>query len=119
MNKNNLQANRKDAEYYLFMAPEEKLVFKADGVLNNIISGTLILTDSKLFFYFISNISRDRSFIATYPFIVSAELKQGFSSSSLIIKNRKETFEIKKMNKALASEFAGILNEIISQNKQE
>ena len=85
-------------------------------MLNNAVNGTLILSDSKLFFYFVSNISRDRKFIATYPYIISAQLKQGLSSSSLIIKNKKESFEIKKMNKKQASEFCAILKEIIAKN---
>jgi hypothetical protein len=116
--KNNSSAGQKrnDSEYYLFIGPDEKLIYKADGKLNNIINGTLILSDSKLFFYFVSNISRDRKFIATYPYIISVQLKQGLSSSSLTIKNKKESFEIKKMNKKQASKFCEILNEIIAKN---
>jgi len=115
-NKSKTGQKETGSDYYLFIAQDEKLIYKADGVLNNIIKGTLVLTDSKLFFYFVSNISRDKKFIATYPYIVSALLKQGLSSSSLIIKNKKESFEIKKMNKKQAIEFCEILNEIIAKN---
>ena len=115
-NKSKTGQKRNDAEYYLFIGQDEKLIYKADGVLNNAVNGTLMLSDSKLFFYFVSNISRDRKFIATYPYIISAQLKQGLSSSSLIIKNKKESFEIKKMNKKQASEFCAILKEIIAKN---
>lgn len=58
------------------MGPGEKTVFIAPGVLDNIASGYLVLTDKKLFFYFYSNIARDKKFIATYPFIISVDLKR-------------------------------------------
>lgn len=58
------------------MGPGEKTVFIAPGVLDNITSGYLVLTDKKLFFYFYSNIARDKKFIATHPFIISVDLKR-------------------------------------------
>jgi len=107
----------KGADYYLFLGTDEKIIYKANGILNGIINGTLILTDSRLFFYFVSNISRDKTFIATYPYIVSVELKEGIMSSTISIKNKKESFEIKKINKKEAREYFAILNKIVSENK--
>jgi len=46
------------------MGPGEKTVFIPPGVLDNITSGYLVLTDKKLFFYFYSNIAIDKKFIA-------------------------------------------------------
>ncbi|MCL4377097.1 MAG: PH domain-containing protein [Actinobacteria bacterium] len=107
----------KGSSFLLFIGPDEKLICEAAGVLDDRLSGQLVLTDKKLFFFFVSNISRDKTFIATYPYIVSAELKEGLLSSSLIIKNKKETFDIKRINKNSAKEFYKILTSIIGQNK--
>ncbi|MBM3708137.1 MAG: hypothetical protein FJW69_07345 [Actinobacteria bacterium] len=107
----------KDADYFLFMGANEKIVYETQGVLNNRVNGYLVLTDKKLFFYFISNISRDKIFIATYPYIVSAELKEGLLSSALIIKNKKESFMINRINKKEAEELSQILKKIIEENK--
>ncbi len=106
----------KDAEYLLFMEPGEKVLYDASGILNNEIQGYLVLTDKRLFFYFVSNISRDKKFIATYPYIVSASLKSGLIYSELTIKNKKESFTIKKVNKKRAKEFYSKLNNIINSN---
>ena len=54
--------------YFSFMGPGGKTVFIAPGVLDNITSCYLVLTDKKLFFYFYSNIDRDKKFIANLPF---------------------------------------------------
>ena len=107
----------KDSGFLLFVGANEKIVYESSGTLNNIIQGKLVLTDKKLFFYYISNISRDKEFIASYPYIVSAELKEGIFNSTLIIRNKKETFEITKINKKSARDFHKILNDIIHQNK--
>jgi hypothetical protein len=106
----------RDSGFLLFVGADEKIVYEAPGILNNIVQGKLVLTDKKLFFYFISNISRDKEFIASYPYIVSAELKEGIFNSTLIIKNKKETFEITKINKKPARDFHKILSGIIQQN---
>jgi len=112
------QKRPKDTDYFLFIGAGEKVVFETRGVLNNTVTGSLLLTDKKLFFYFVSNISRDKVFIATYPYIVSVELKDGLANSTLKIKNKKESFEIKKLKKTDARRFYDILNEIIAKNKQ-
>ncbi|MCL4417262.1 MAG: PH domain-containing protein [Actinobacteria bacterium] len=111
------QEQRKYTDFYLFIGDNEKLVFTAKGILNDTINGNLVLTDNKMFFYFVSNISRDKIFIASHPYIASVELKEGFASSTLIINNKKETFEIKKINKKEAREFYKILNKIVLENK--
>jgi DNA-directed RNA polymerase len=108
---------KRDTDYFLFIGANEKIIFNAHGIFDNNIDGNLILTDKQLFFYFISNVSRDRIFIATYPYIISSELKEGVFHSTLIIKNKKETFEIKKINKEDARKFYLILSKIISDNK--
>lgn len=108
----------KDADYFLFLGANEKIVYETQGVLDNKVNGYLVLTDKKLFFYFISNISRDKIFIATYPYIISAELKNGLISSSILIKNQKESFTISKIIKKEAEELSQILNKIIKENKK-
>jgi hypothetical protein len=107
----------KDSDYFLFIGANEKMVYEASGVFNNKVNGYLVLTDKKLFFYFISNISRDKIFIATYPYIVSVELKERLLGSTLKISNKKESFEIKKINKKEAKEFYQILSKIAEENK--
>ncbi|MBM3703233.1 MAG: hypothetical protein FJW63_09695 [Actinobacteria bacterium] len=104
--------------YFSFMGQGEKTVFIAPGVLDNITSGYLVLTDKKLFFYFYSNIAKDKKFIATYPFIVYTSLKEGFIYSTLNINNKKESFKIEKIKKKDAREFYNILNKIIKDNKK-
>jgi hypothetical protein len=109
----------KDDGYFLFLDTDEKVLYEARGVLEGTIDGNLILTSKKLFFYFMSNISRDKQFIATHPFIASADLKEGIISSTLTISNKKvESFKIKKINKNNAKEFYILLNKIISKNSK-
>jgi len=72
------------------MGPGEKTVFIAPCILDNITSVYLVLTDKKLFFYFYSNIDRDKKFIVTYPFIVSTSLKEGLIYSTLTINNKEK-----------------------------
>lgn len=110
------QKRSKDTDYFLFIGAGEKVVFETKGILNNTVNGSLLLTDKKLFFYFVSNISRDKVFIATYPYIVSVELIEGLTGSALVIKNKKESFEIKKINKSDARRFYEILSKIASEN---
>ena len=104
--------------YFPFVAPGEKTVFTAPGILENTVSGLLILTDRKLFFYFYSNITRDKKFIATHPFIAGAILKEGLLYSTLTVSSKKESLAIQKMNKKGAREFHSILTEIIKKNKK-
>ncbi len=111
-----IKQKNKDNDYFLFIGANEKIVFKAKGVLNETIEGHLLLTDKKLFFYFVSNISRDKIFIATYPYITNVKLKEGLLNSTLIINNKKESFEIKKINKKEAKEFYNVLNKIVLEN---
>ncbi len=106
-----------DMGYFPFMGPGEKTVLTAPGILENTIAGLLVLTDKKLFFYFYSNITRDKKFIATYPFVNSADLKEGLIYSTLIVKNKKESFKIEKIKKKDAVEFYNILIKIIKKNK--
>ncbi len=105
--------------YFPFMEPDEKTVFIAPANLENIIDGYLVLTDKKLFFYFYSNITRDKKFIATYPYIVSVQLKQGLIYSTLTVENKKESIKIYKLRKKDALEFYGLLNNIIKDNKKD
>jgi len=107
----------KDHDYFLFLSSDEQIVFEARGILGNIIDGYLLLTDKKLFFYYRSNLSRDKVFIATYPYIVSVLLKEGLFKSTLIIENRNESFTISKINKNEAREFYEILDKISRKNK--
>jgi hypothetical protein len=113
-----IKQSKKDTDYFLFIGTNEKVVFEARGILNDTIEGNLLLTDKKLFFYFVSNISRDKIFIASYPYIKSVVLAGGVLFSTLKISNVKdESFEVKKMDKKAAKEFYNILNRIISENK--
>ncbi|HEY4695476.1 MAG TPA: PH domain-containing protein [Candidatus Hydromicrobium sp.] len=104
--------------YFPFMEPGEKTVFTAPGILDNIINGYLVLTDKKIFFYFYSNIARDKKFIATYPYIISASLKEGLIYSTLVVSSKKESIKINKIKKKDALKFYKILNEIIKDNKK-
>ncbi|HEY4663188.1 MAG TPA: PH domain-containing protein [Candidatus Humimicrobiaceae bacterium] len=104
--------------YFPFMEPDEKTVFSVPGTLENLIGGFLVLTNKKLFFYFYSNITRDKKFIATYPYIISANLKEGMIYSTLIVSNKKEGFNINKIKKNDALKSYKILNEIIKSNKK-
>ena len=111
-------AQAQNIGYFPFLGPGEKTVFTAPGILENTIDGLLILTDKKLFFYFYSNITRDKKFIATYPFIDSVDLRKGLIYSTLAIKNKKESFKIEKIKKKDAREFYNILTKIIKKNKK-
>ncbi len=102
--------------YFPFMEPDEKTVFAVPGTLENIIGGILVLTNKKLFFYFYSNITRDKKFIATYPYIISASLKEGMIYSTLVVSNKKESLNISKIKKNDALKSYKILNEIIKSN---
>jgi len=109
----------KDREFFLFVSADETVIFHAKGIFNKIIEGDLLLTDKKLFFYFWSNISRDKVFIATYPYIVSVQLKEGFLNSTLIIENKNKSFEISKINKKDAREFFAILDKKLGFSRGE
>jgi hypothetical protein len=104
--------------YFPFMSTDEKTIYNTKGILNNLAKGYLVLTDKKLFFYFFSNISRDKKFIATHSYIKSAELKEGFIYSTLKIDTEKESFTIGKISKKSAKEFCSILNNIITDNSK-
>lgn len=99
--------------YFPFIDPDEKTILTATGILENTVNGILILTNKKLFFYFYSNITRDKKFIATHPYIVSVDLKEGLVYSTLIIRNKKESFKIQKLKRKDAREFYRILKKII------
>ncbi len=105
--------------YFPFMEPDEKTVFTAPGNLENIVDGYLVLTNKKLFFYFFSNINREKRFIATYPYIISAKLKNGVLYSTLTIENKKESIDIYKLRKKDSLEFYRLLNNIIKNNKKD
>jgi hypothetical protein len=110
--------NLNDSGFLLFVDSDEKTIYEASGFINDTITGKLVLTDKKLFFFFVSNISRDKIFIASHPYIVSVSLKEGLTSSTLVINNRKEGFTIKKLNKNEAKTFYSLLNDIIEKNKK-
>jgi len=110
--------NAQTIGYFPFMEPDEKTVFVVPGTLENLISGLLVLTSKKLFFYFYSNITRDKKFIATYPYIISADLKEGIVYSTLVVSNKKESFNISKIKKNDALKSFRILTEIIKSNKK-
>jgi hypothetical protein len=110
--------NLNDSGFLLFVDSDEKTIYEASGFINDTIAGKLVLTDKKLFFFFVSNISRDKIFIASHPYIVSASLKEGITSSTLVINNKKESFTIKKLKKSEAKALYGLLNDIIEKNKK-
>lgn len=109
----------RDMGYFPFMEPEEKTIFTAAGNLENIINGHLILTTRKLFFYFYSNINRDKKFIATYPYIISVQLEKGIIYSTLTVESKKESHKINKLRKKDALKFYHLLNNIIRENKKD
>ncbi|MCG9479802.1 MAG: PH domain-containing protein [Actinomycetia bacterium] len=104
-------------KFFVFMGPDEKLIQAVPGVLNNITGGKLVLTDKKLFFSFISNISVDKQFIATYPYIMEANLKEGILYSAITVSSKKDTFTISKMNKKEAKKLYSQLKTIADKNK--
>ena len=110
--------NLNDSGFLLFVDSDEKTIYEASGFINDTIAGNLVLTDRKLFFFYISNISRDSIFIASHPYIVSVSLKEGLTSSTLAINNKKELFTIKKLDKNKAKTFYSLLNDIIEKNKK-
>ncbi|HEY0088131.1 MAG TPA: PH domain-containing protein [Candidatus Lokiarchaeia archaeon] len=110
--------NLNDSGFLLFVDSDEKTIYEASGFINDSTTGKLVLTDKKLFFFFVSNISRDKIFIASQPYIVSVSLKEGLISSTLVINNKKESFTIKKLNKNEAKTFYSLLNDIIEKNKK-
>ncbi len=119
MDKNEIKKlNLNDSGFLLFIDSDEKTIYKASGFINDTTTGTLVLTDKKLFFFFVSNISRDNIFIASHPYIVSVSLSEGLTSSTLLINNKKESFTIKKLNKNEAKTFYSLLNDIIEKNKK-
>ena len=98
------------------MDRDEETILYAKGLLDDTINGYLILTNKKLFFFFWSNINRDKKFIASHPYLVSAELKKGTFSSTIKISSKKETFSISRMKNPEAALFIKRLEEIISKN---
>ena len=64
-----------DIGYFTFMDRDEKTLLYSKGILDNDIEGHLVLTTKKLFFFFWSNINRDKQFIATYPYISSVNVR--------------------------------------------
>ena len=110
--------NLNDSGFLLFVDSDEKTIYEASGFINDTIAGKLVLTDKKLFFFFVSNISRDNIFIASHPYIVSVSLKERVISSTLVINNKKESFTLKKLNKNEAKTFYRLLNDIIEKNKK-
>lgn len=108
-----------DMGYFSFMEPGEKTVFTTPGNPGNIINGRLVLTNKKIFFYFYSNIIREKKFIVTYPYIVSAQLKEGIIYSNPTIENKKESIRIKKLKKKDTLKFYGLPDSIIKENKKD
>jgi len=106
-----------DIGYFIFMDPGEKTVIHARGILDQTIAGHLVLTTRKLFFFFWSNINRDKKFIATYPYLVSAEIKSGILFSTITVSSRKETFTISRIRRSSAADFMKKLDRIIAGNK--
>jgi hypothetical protein len=106
-----------DIGYFIFMDRDERTVLYTRGILDDVISGYLVLTTRKLFFFFWSNINRDKKFIASYPYIISAEMKSGTFFSTLTVSSKKETFTISRIKRSKAAAFLEKLDEIISNNK--
>jgi len=102
--------------YFTFMDRDEKTVLCVKGILDNTINGYLILTNKKLFFYYWSNVNRENKFIATYPYISSVKIRSGILSSTLNIKNRKETFRISKIKNRDALNMFKRLMQIIADS---
>jgi hypothetical protein len=99
------------------MDRDEETVLYTKGVLDDTINGYLVLTTKKLFFFFWSNINRDKKFIASYPYIVSVEIQKHTFFSTLVVSSKKETFVISRIKKSKAAAFMKKLDEIISDNK--
>ena len=95
----------------------QQTILYAKGLLDDTINGYLVLTDRKLFFFFWSNISRDKKFIASYPYLVSAKIENGIFYSTITISSKKETFSISRIKKSRAALIIKKLKEIISENK--
>lgn len=106
-----------DIGYFIFMDRDEKTVLYAKGVLDNTIDGYLVLTDRKLFFFYWSNINRDQKFIATYPYLVSAELEKGLFNAAIRVSSKKETFTISRIKKSEAALMMEKLRGIMSANR--
>lgn len=119
MDKSEIQKLKlNDSGFLLFIDPDEKTIYETSGFINDAIKGNLVLTDKKLFFFYVSNISRDSIFIASHPYIAAVSLKEGLTSSTLVISSKKEAFVIKKINKNDAKTFYNLLNGIIEKNKK-
>jgi hypothetical protein len=101
----------------LFLGSDEKLIYVTEGNLENTVSGSIVLTDKKVFFYFISNISRDKLFIATHPYLKSVKLKNGLIYSSLVIESAKDSYKIHRIKKGQAEELYKLLDRIIQENR--
>ncbi|MGM0365433.1 MAG: PH domain-containing protein [Actinomycetota bacterium] len=104
-------------KYFVFLGPDEKVIQDVKGLLNKTVEGKLILTDKKLFFGYHSNISVDKHFIATHPYIMDADLKEGLLHSAVTVSNKKETFAVSKINKKEARQIYNHLKAIIDKNK--
>lgn len=128
---NDLEKNNKPAEdlpikdrlahstgYFAFMDRDEFTVELGAGILNNIIPGHLVLTNKKLFFFYYSNINMEQKFIATYPYIVSADLKQGIINSTITVSSKKEDFLISRIKKGVARKIYEKLSMIIEENRK-
>lgn len=100
-----------------FLGLDEKVIYASKASFNNSLNGNLVLTDKKLFFYFDTNITKEKKFIATYPYLVSVNLKEGLFFSTLEIKTRKQSFLIGKINKKIAKKFHHLLSNIIKSIK--
>ncbi len=116
MNKLNNSEMLKDVDYMVFFNAGEDLVYETAGILDNKIKGNIVLTSKKLFFYFITNISREKVFIATHPNIKSVELKIGFRYAMLTISNKSSSFKISNINKDHAKELYSSIDKIIQEN---
>jgi len=118
MNKSiSFDSTAQDIGYFIFMERDEETVLYAKGILDDTITGYLVLTTKKLFFFFWSNINRDKKFIASYPYIVSAEIQSRTFSSTITVCSKKEAFTISRMKRSKAAAFKKKLDEIISSNK--
>jgi hypothetical protein len=107
-----------DIGYFIFMDRDEKTVFYAKGILDDNIEGYIVLTNKKLFFFFYSNINREKKFIASYPYITSTDLKKGVFSSTLTVNSKKDTFKISRLNNTKAIMIHEMLKKIVSDNSK-
>lgn len=117
MDKKTGAESPKDKDYLLFLASDEKLIYAAGGNLENTIDGSIVLTDKKVFFYFVSNISRDKVFITAYPYLKSVKLKKGLIYSTLFIESTKDSYNVFRIKKDPAMEMYKLLDRIIKENK--